>query len=78
MSELTDLFGNVRAEIPATDETKEPLLLSAHMDVVGDFSPVNVVKDGDVLKTDGKRTLGADDKAGVACAMMLYSVPRRG
>lgn len=71
VSARRDAFGNVRAEIPATDETKEPLLLSAHMDVVGDFSPVNVVKDGDVLKTDGKRTLGADDKAGVACAMML-------
>ena len=66
-----DGFGNVRAEIPATDAAKKPLMLSAHMDVVGDSSAVNIVKDGDVLKTDGGRTLGADDKAGVACAMML-------
>ena len=66
-----DAFGNVRAAVPATDESKKPLAVSAHMDVVGDFSPVNIVDDGEVLKTDGTRTLGADDKAGVAAAMML-------
>lgn len=66
-----DGFGNVLAEIPATDPAKRPLMLSAHMDVVGDSSPVNIVAEKDVLKTDGKRTLGADDKAGVAAAMLL-------
>ncbi len=66
-----DDFGNIYAEIPATDFSKSPLMLSAHMDVVGDSSPVNIVSDGDILKTDGKRTLGADDKVGVAEAMLL-------
>lgn len=66
-----DGFGNVYAYIPATDSAKKPLMLSAHMDVVGDSSPVHIVKDGNIIKTDGKRTLGADDKAGVAAAMML-------
>ena len=66
-----DGFGNIFARIPATDPTKRPLMLSAHMDVVGDSSPVHIVKDGNIIKTDGKRTLGADDKAGVAAAMML-------
>ncbi len=66
-----DAFGNVLAAVPATDPLKKPLMLSAHMDVVGDFSPVTIVKDENILKTDGTRTLGADDKAGVAAAMML-------
>lgn len=66
-----DAFGNVLAVVPATDPLKKPLMLSAHMDVVGDFSPVTIVKDENILKTDGTRTLGADDKAGVAAAMML-------
>ena len=66
-----DDFGNVCAYVPATDETKRPLMLSAHMDVVGDSSPVNIIQEGNIIKTDGKRTLGADDKAGVAAAIML-------
>lgn len=66
-----DDFGNVCAHIPATDTAKRPLMLSAHMDVVGDSSPVHIIKDGNIIKTDGKRTLGADDKAGVAAAIML-------
>lgn len=66
-----DDYGNVRINIPATDKTKEPMMLSSHMDVVGDSSPINLVHDGDYIKTDGKRTLGADDKAGVATALCL-------
>ncbi len=64
-------FGNVYAYIEPTDSTKKPLLLSAHMDVVGDDSPVNIVINGDIIETDKSRTLGADDKAGVAAAIRL-------
>ena len=66
-----DDYKNVRIEVPATDVTKKPLMFSSHMDVVGDSSPVNVVVDGDCYKTDGKRTLGADDKAGVTLSLYL-------
>ena len=69
----TDDYGNVHVEVQATDSTKSPILLSAHMDVVGDDSPVKVYLDGDFIKAEG-RTLGADDKAGVANA--LYFVNR--
>ena len=65
-----DEYGNVYIYVPATDETKEPIMFSAHMDVVGDASPVNLILDGDFIKADG-RTLGADDKVGVACALLL-------
>ena len=65
-----DAYGNVYIKVPATDASKEPLMLSSHMDVVGDDSPVNVYLDGEFIKAEG-RTLGADDKVGVACALML-------
>lgn len=65
-----DEYGNVYLKVPATDESKECLMLSSHMDVVGDDSPVNIYLDGDFIKAEG-RTLGADDKVGVACALYL-------
>lgn len=68
-----DDFGNVRAKIPANDDSKKPLALSAHMDVVGDASAVNirVSDDGKFIETDKTRPLGSDDKVGVAAAMYL-------
>ena len=66
-----DEYGNIKAKIPATDFSKKPLLLSSHMDVVGDDSPVNIRLNGNIIETDKTRTLGADDKAGVAAAIML-------
>lgn len=67
----TDSYSNIYIKIPATNPNKTPILLSSHMDVVGDFSMVNVMSEGNFIQTDGKRTLGADDKAGVACALYL-------
>lgn len=65
-----DDYSNVIARIPATDSSKRPILLSAHMDVVGDDSPINIVlKDDRYIETDKKRTLGADDKAGITAAI---------
>lgn len=67
----TDEYGNIHAFIPATDKEKQPILLSAHMDVVGDNSPVNIKLNGNIIETDKTRTLGADDKAGVTAAILL-------
>jgi acetylornithine deacetylase/succinyl-diaminopimelate desuccinylase-like protein len=64
-----DDYGNVYANIPATAEGKESLLLSAHMDVIGDDSPVKTYIDDEGLIHAQGRTLGADDKAGVANAL---------
>ena len=71
ISARLDDYGNVFLKIEATDSSKTPILLSSHMDVVGDSSPINLIKEGDFYKTDGKRTLGADDKCGVAIALCL-------
>ncbi len=68
-----DDYKNLIIKIPPTDSSKKPLLLSAHMDVVGNSSPVNIrySQDKKFIETDKTRTLGADDKAGVSCALML-------
>ena len=70
-----DNFGNIIAKIPAAKgyESVPPLLLSAHMDVVGGSEPVNIKlsKDKKYIETDKTRTLGADDKVGVAAAIDL-------
>lgn len=68
---ILDKYKNVKINIPPTDKSKKSLLYSAHMDVVGDDSPINIINDGIFIKTDGKRTLGADNKAGVAVALKL-------
>ncbi len=65
-----DEYSNVIARIPATDKSKKPMLFSAHMDVVGDDSPINIILNEEgFIETDKKRTLGADDKAGVTAAI---------
>lgn len=63
-----DDYKNIYITVAATDETKEPILLSSHLDVIGDDSPVVPYLEGDLIKAQG-RTLGADDKAGVANAL---------
>lgn len=65
-----DNYKNIYITIAATDSTKEPILLSSHLDVIGDDSPVITYLDGDLIKAKG-RTLGADDKAGVANALFF-------
>ena len=66
-----DGYNNILIKIGAKNPQKQSILLSAHMDVVGDFSPINLDLEGDFLQTDKTRTLGADDKVGVACALLL-------
>ena len=68
ISATKDSYGNIMAILENNNNNNEPILLSAHMDVVGSNDPVNlrVSKDGKLIETDKTRTLGADDKAGVA------------
>ena len=68
-----DDYQNLIIKIPANCEGKKPLLLSAHMDVVGNSSAVNICysNDNKYIETDKTRTLGADDKAGISVALKL-------
>ncbi|MCR5266653.1 MAG: M20/M25/M40 family metallo-hydrolase [Cyanobacteria bacterium RUI128] len=65
-----DDYKNVYIYVPPTDESKEPIMFSSHMDVVGDASPIELNLDGNFIKANN-RTLGADDKVGVASALYL-------
>lgn len=65
-----DNYKNVFIKIPATDASKEPIMFSSHMDVVGDDTPIKLCLDGNFISAEG-RTLGADDKVGVASILML-------
>jgi putative aminopeptidase FrvX len=48
-------------------------IFASHIDTVSkEFIPVNHVIEGNIIKTDGKTTLGADDKAGVT--VMLWMI----
>jgi len=64
----TDAYKNIYIRVGATDSSKEPMLLSAHLDVIGDDSPIIPRLEGDLIRAND-RTLGADDKAGVANAL---------
>ncbi|MFA6989910.1 MAG: M20/M25/M40 family metallo-hydrolase [Candidatus Gastranaerophilaceae bacterium] len=72
---VQDHYGNIIAHIPAAVEDKDipPLLLSAHMDVVGGSEDVNVRLSNckRYIETDKTRTLGADDKFGIAAIIDL-------
>lgn len=66
-----DDYQNLIIKIPANCEGKNSLLLSSHMDVVGNSDKVNIIEKDGFLETDKTRTLGADDKTGIACALNL-------
>lgn len=57
--------GNLIATRKGTVPGKR-LFFGAHMDTVDSTEQLNVVIDGDEIRTDGKTILGADDKAGLA------------
>ncbi|MGQ9902036.1 MAG: M20/M25/M40 family metallo-hydrolase [Fimbriimonadales bacterium] len=57
--------GNVLARFKGTVNAP-PLLLNAHVDTVYSTEGIQVIRDADEIRTDGKTILGADNKAGVA------------
>ena len=70
-----DSFKNIIAKIPPSKgyEKTPSILLSAHMDVVGGSEELNIRLSADekFIETDKTRTLGADNKAGVAAILDL-------
>ena len=58
--------GNLIAHFPGNVANATPLLLSAHMDTVVPGEGVTPIREGDILRTDGRTVLGGDDKSGVA------------
>ncbi len=65
-----DIHGNYFTKIGKTDT-----IFASHLDTVSkEYIQVNHVIDKNIIKTDGKTTLGADDKAGVTIMLwMIYN-----
>lgn len=65
--------GNVIARIKG-DPKLPTVLLNAHLDTVLPTVGIKVVEDGEIIRTDGRTILGADDKAGVAIILEVLSI----
>lgn len=62
-----DEFGNLFIKIGESD-----VMFTSHLDTATSANtPVNHVFEGNIIKTDGKSILGADDKAGVTILLWL-------
>lgn len=62
-----DSIGNMYLSI---GEGEKSLLLNAHIDTVPvDSDKINVILDNNIIKSDGKTILGADDKSGVVAIL---------
>ncbi len=66
-------IGNIIAKIPG-NKKYEPLLLCAHMDTVKPGKNIAPQILNNIIKSDGKTILGADDKAGIASILTLLKV----
>ena len=66
-----DEFGNLSVKIGESD-----VMFTSHLDTATSaLTKVNHVFDKNIIKTDGKSILGADDKAGVT--VMLYMIEKK-
>lgn len=65
-----DAFGNAYIHI---GDTKPKVLFTAHLDTFSKGEPEKITHkiSGDIIKTNGKSILGADDKAGVTLLMSM-------
>lgn len=69
-----DLYGGNTPTIFAKLEGSiegEGISFSAHMDVIEPNQGVKLIREGNILKTDGTTTLGGDDKAGLATILYI-------
>lgn len=60
--------GNIIVRIPGVP-TENPLCFMGHLDQIEPCEHVKPVMDGDIIRSDGTTTLGADDKSAGACIL---------
>ncbi|MFP4617171.1 MAG: M20/M25/M40 family metallo-hydrolase [Candidatus Paceibacterota bacterium] len=59
----SDSFGNLIAKIQGRGD---PVMVNTHMDIPEPNPGVKIVKEGDIIRSDGNSILGADPKSGLA------------
>lgn len=74
-----DYSGNIVASASATElDSHEHLLFACHGDKVSTGRPIVPVSDGERISSDGQNSIGADNKAAIACliwAMRGFELP---
>lgn len=65
--------GNLIIKIPGTIEGAS-LFFCAHLDTVGPYENIEVIEEGEIIKSNGKTILGADDKAGIAILIEIARI----
>jgi tripeptide aminopeptidase len=65
-----DNFGNIVATIPSYSDS-QPIALSGHIDIAAPLNGREIVRQDNIIKTDGKSLLGGDDKTAVASMLWL-------
>lgn len=65
---------NLICTLPATDNTREKIYFTSHMDTVVPGKGVKPVIEDGVIKSDGTTILGADDKAGLATILEVLHI----
>jgi len=61
--------GNLIAWRSGSVPSAKSIFFCCHLDTVEPTEGINIVEDGDTIRTDGKSILGADDKAGIAAVI---------
>lgn len=62
--------GNLIVKLPSNIKGRKSIFFDAHVDTVEPGIGIKPLVDGEVIKSDGKTILGADDKAGVAAMIV--------
>lgn len=57
---------NLTGRKAGTVQGIEPIILSCHMDTVEPTKGLKLIREGGIIKSDGRTILGADDKSGIA------------
>lgn len=70
--------GTMIAHIEGERSDEPEIGLCAHVDVAAPHTKGGIIVDGNVIKTDGTRLLGGDDKTAVAAMLCLATYFRRG
>ncbi|UXR70763.1 M20/M25/M40 family metallo-hydrolase [Staphylococcus sp. IVB6240] len=65
---------NLICTLPATDDSKEKIYFTSHMDTVVPGKSVKPVIEDGIIKSDGTTILGADDKAGLATILEVIRI----
>lgn len=65
--------GNLIVKIPGTIQST-PLLFCAHLDTVGPYENIEIIEEDNIIKSNGKTILGADDKAGIAILIEILRI----